>query len=264
VSSGTPEQAFETYLEEAIGTPFSGWDFTQITAAGRMLEAPLRWNYYNVVLPWLRSAETMLDMGTGGGEVFARFAPLPRHTYASEQHRPNVAIARERLEPLGVTVVEVGPQDNENNQSLPFGNEFFDLILSRHEAYSPAELTRILKPGGTFITQQVGSMSVLSLRQFLTERDETVEAWNLNHAARELESAGFSILDQQEDTRFYRFYDVGAVAYFMKAIPWIIEDFSIERYRGRLWDLHLRIQRDGFYDTPQHRFIIVAQNRKTG
>ena len=146
MSNRKPEQTFEAYLREADGTLFSGWDFTHITATGRMLEAPFKWNYYNVVLPWLRAAETMLDMGTGGGEVLSRFAPLPNHAYATEQHSPNVAVARERLEPLGVTIVEVGPQDNENNQRLPFSKEFFDLIISRHEAYSPAELMRILRP----------------------------------------------------------------------------------------------------------------------
>ena len=100
-----------------------------------MVQAPVKWNYYNVVLPRLSEAETMLDMGTGGGEVLSGFAPLPPNTYATEQHRPNVKIAREILEPLGVRVIEIEEEESPPfNADLPFADEFFDLIISRHEA----------------------------------------------------------------------------------------------------------------------------------
>ncbi|HEY33548.1 MAG TPA: class I SAM-dependent methyltransferase [Dehalococcoidia bacterium] len=250
---------FETYLEEARNVPFIGWNFEYLTKTGRMVEAPVKWNYYNIVLPYLLKAETMLDMGTGGGEVLSRFPSLPQNTFATEQYKPNVAVARERLEPLGVKVFEIQEEEPPFNSNLPFDNKFFDLIINRHEAYYPGELMRILKSEGIFITQQVGSINALSLRQFLTDKDETTANWNLQSAVEELKSAGFNILEQQEDIQFYRFYDVGAVAYFMKAIPWIIGDFTIDKYKGRLWELHIQIQENGFYDTPLHRFIVVAQ-----
>jgi SAM-dependent methyltransferase len=256
------KKTFEAYLEEAAGAPFSGWNFEYIARTGRMIEAPVKWNYYNVLLPYLSNAETMLDMGTGGGEVLSLFQHLPPVTYATEQYKPNVAVARKRLEPLGVKVFEIEEEKEPPfNASLPFSDEFFDLVINRHEAYYPQELIRILKPGGVFITQQVGSVSVINLRQFLTEKSETVSNWNLKSAVEELESAGFQIITQQEDIQFYRFYDIGAVAYFMKVIPWIIEDFTIDKYKDRLWELHIQIQASGFYDTPLHRFIVVAQKR---
>lgn len=255
------EEMFETYLEQARNTPFSGWNFEYLTKTGRMVEAPVKWNYYNIVLPYLLRAETMLDMGTGGGEVLSGFQPLPPGTYATEQYRPNIPVARERLEPLGAKVVEIKEEHPPYNTNLPFDDEFFDLIINRHEAYYPRELMRILKSEGMFITQQVGSISVLNLRQFLNRKDETIANWNLEYALNELKSVGFNILEQQEDIQFYRFYDIGAIAYFMKAIPWIIEDFKIDKYKGRLWELHIRIQENGFYDTLLHRFIAVAQKR---
>jgi len=256
----TLKKTFEVYLEEAARTPFSGWNFEYITRTGRMLEEPLKWNYYNVVLPYISQAETMLDMGTGGGEVLSGFQPLPPVTFATEQYKPNVAVARERLEPLGVKVFEIEEEKEPPfNASLPFDDEFFDLIISRHEAYYPRELMRILKHEGMFITQQVGSIGVINLRQFLTEKDETVSNWNLNFAVEELKSAGFQIPERQEDIQFYRFYDIGAVVYLLKSIPWIIEDFTIDKYQDRLWELHIQIQENGFYDTPLHRFIVEAQ-----
>jgi len=251
---------FEAYLEQAGRAPFAGWNFEYLTRTNRMVEAPLGWNYYNVVLPWLSKAKTLLDMGTGGGEELSRFSPLPPNTYATEQYKPNVKVAKERLEPLGVKVVEMEEEKNPPyNASLPFSNGFFDLIINRHEAYYPPELMRILKPGGCFITQQVGAMSLTSLKRFLIEKAGTVKDWNLKSATEELKSVGFTIVQQQEDIQFYRFYDIGAIVYLLKAIPWIIEDFSIERYRDKLWELHVKISEKGFYDTPLHRFIIVAR-----
>jgi SAM-dependent methyltransferase len=260
MSGTTLEDMFETYLEQAKNTPFTGWNFECLTKTGRVVEAPVKWNYYNMVLPYLLKAETMLDMGTGGGEVLSTFRPLPPNTYATEQYKPNVAVARERLEPLGVKVFEIEEEKEPPfNASLPFDDGFFDLTINRHEAYYPGELMRILKPEGIFVTQQVGNKNVLSLKHFLTQGKGAVLNWNLESAVQELESARFHILEQQEDIQFYRFYDVGAVAYFMKAIPWIIDDFEIDKYRDQLWELHIQIQENGFYDTPLHRFIIVAQ-----
>lgn len=253
-------EMFEAYLEQAEKTPFSGWNFEYIIATNRMVETPLKWNYYNVVLPWVSKAKTLLDLGTGGGEVLSGFSPLPAITCATEQYKPNVEVAKKKLEPLGVKVVEIEEEDSPPyNKALPFAGEFFDLIIDRHEAYYPPELVRILKPGGIFITQQVGSLTNLNLIQFLTEEAKTASNWNLKSAVAELEEAGFSIIQQQEDIQFYRFYDIGAIAYLLIAIPWTIENFSIEKYRDRLWELHLRISENGCYDVPQHRFIIVAR-----
>ncbi len=252
---------FEELIEEATSTPFTGWDFGYLTKTGRVVEAPRRWNYYNMVRPWLEPANTVLDMGTGGGEILSRFRPLPESTYATESHQPNIQIARKRLEPLGVQVVDLKEQKHPPfNADLPFEDNFFDRIINRHEGYAPAELLRILKKEGKFITQQVGSLNALNLRQFLMDKTATVLSnWNLHSAVSELGSKGFRVIAQMEEVKYVRFYDVGAVAYYLKAIPFIIRGFTIEKYRDRLWGLHKRIHRDGYYDAMNHRFIIVAE-----
>jgi SAM-dependent methyltransferase len=258
----TLRELFDSYLKQAEEASFSGWDFSYITESGRAAEAPLKWNYYNVALPYLRKAKTMLDMGTGGGEVLSRFQPLPPITYATEQYHPNVAVAKARLEPLGGKVFEIEEKKEPSlnfNKSLPFENNFFDLVIDRHEVYYPPELKRILKPCGVFITQQVANANCLNLKQFFLGKPVTLGNWNLKSAVDELVAAGFDIIEQQEDIQFFRFYDVGAVAYFYKAIPWDVPDFSIDKYRDTLWEMHLRITRDGYFDTPQHRILIVAR-----
>ena len=178
----------------------------------------------------------------------------------TEQYKPNITVAKERLEPLGVKVIEIEKENSPPyNMNLPFEDEFFDLIINRHEAYYPKELGRILKKGGAFITQQIGSFNLLNMKQLLSEKSETVSNWNLKSAVEELESAGFHILVQQEGIQTCRFYDIGAIIYLLMAAPWTIEDFSIDKYRDKLWKLQVRINSSGFYDTPQHRFIVLAQ-----
>jgi SAM-dependent methyltransferase len=262
---GYIKESFEAYLKEAEEASFSGWDFSLITQKNRMVEAPLKWSYYHLVLLHLRGVGAMLDMGTGGGEILSTFQPLPPVTYATEQYHPNVSIARKKLKPLGVKVFEIEEEKEPPfNSELPFKDEFFDLIINRHEAYYPPELIRILKPGGMFITQQVGSLNNKTLVQFFLSKTIPLSNWNLKSAVDELTAAGFKIIKQQEDIQHYRFYDIGAIVYFLKVIPWILgdftkEDFTVARYRDKLWELHVKISEDGYYDTPRHRFIVIAR-----
>ncbi len=257
----TSKELFQKYLQDAETTPFSGWNFEHLTETHRMIEAPLGWNYYNVIFPWLSASETMLDMGTGGGEVLSRFKPLPAYTYATESYRPNISVAKKRLEPLGVKVIELREEKHPPfNRNLPFDDDVFDLTINRHEGYSPSELLRILKSGKKFITQQVGSLTVLNLRQsLLNTAIEKIANWNLQSAVSELESAGFEIPYQQEEISYMRFYDIGAIAYYLKAIPWIIDGFTVKKYKDQLWKLHDHIHRDGYYDIINHKFVIIAE-----
>ena len=39
---------------------------------------------------------------------------------------------------------------------MPFSSETFDIILNRHGSFHAGELFRLLKPGGIFLTEQVG------------------------------------------------------------------------------------------------------------
>lgn len=247
-------QAFEALLKDAEA-PFEGWDFSLVSGTERMQTAPWGWSYASVILPYVRSATAMLDMGTGGGEFLAKLRPLPEATVATEGYQPNISVARARLEPLGVTVCEI----REDNQ-LPLEDERFDLIINRHEAYDPDEVLRVVKPGGSFITQQVGGADDLDLNRLLGADDHNPYAhWTADYAARELQRHSWTIDDQREDFTFTRYFDVGAIVYYLKAIPWQIKDFTVESYRDALWGVHQRIQREGYVDVRNHRFLIMAR-----
>ncbi|MFT3891767.1 MAG: hypothetical protein QM730_09060 [Anaerolineales bacterium] len=110
---------FEQLINEALKQEFSGWDFRYL--ANRWNEASLSWEYPKIVRSHIKPEFCMLDMDTGGGEMLSSFMPLPKNTYATEGYPPNVPIARNRLKPLGVKVIQVWGDD-----ILPFENDYFD------------------------------------------------------------------------------------------------------------------------------------------
>jgi hypothetical protein len=244
---------FDWLLEEAK-VPFEGWDFSYVGKTGRLKEAPLSWNYTGLVMRKLPEIGSLLDMGTGGGEFLSMLKPLPAQTYATEGYKPNVAVAKGRLEPLGITVVEADGED-----ALPFADEFFDLIINRHESFDAAEVFRIAKTGASFLTQQVGGENDLLLNRLLgAPIPEEYLHWNADYAVKQLKEAGFAIEDCREEMVPTRFYDVGAVVYYLRAVPWQIPDFSLENYADGLWEMHCRMEKDGYIDIPSHRFLVAA------
>ncbi|HDR3888710.1 TPA: class I SAM-dependent methyltransferase [Bacillus cereus] len=244
---------FLTLLERAK-TNFSGWDFSFISETGRMKSEPLSWSYGSTAFQLMLRAKSMLDMGTGGGEFLSMLQPFPPTIYATEGYAPNVPIARKKLEPLGVTVVEVT-----DDTVLPFQDGQFDLIVNQHESYSASAVKRILSTNGTFLTQQVGGLDCAELNeQFGTPLNSEFSSWSLKTACNELKENGFTILEAKEEFPLQRFYDVGAVVYYLQAIPWQIPDFTVESYNEELYRIHEIILQKGYFDVKQHRFIIKA------
>jgi SAM-dependent methyltransferase len=251
----TDSTSFEALLAEATSQKFSGWDFSFMDGSWR--ENPPTWDYRGLVLARCERAVSLLDMGTGGGEFLASLPHLPADTSATEGYPPNLPIARRLLEPLGVHVEPPLPSGR-----LPFADGRFDLVINRHEAYSATEVQRVLRPGGRFLTQQVGGRDNTRLNELLGARGTRQYGdWDLQHAARELESAGLRITDAGEEFPETVFADVGAVVYYLKAVPWQIEGFTVDKYRGPLLALHEMIQADGGLVVTSHRFIIEAERR---
>lgn len=251
----TSDELFDFLIAEAEAH-FSGWDFSYI--ADREAQAPLRWSYVSEALLRVRKSKAVLDMDTGGGEMFSYFAPFPPVAYATEAYAPNIPIARKCLEPLGVDVI---PLKEEQPRQLPFEAGTFDLVLNRHGYYWEPELYRILQPGGSFITQQVGDRNDIGIRELLGApgAGANIEWADLAEAAANLKAAGFRIIKQLEDIYPQRFYDIGAIVYQLKAVPWQIPNFSVERYFEQLKSIHEKIRQDGYVDVLEHRFFIIAE-----
>ena len=249
-------RSFERSIEEAITQPFSGWDFSYLD--GRMVSEELPWDYAALAKSRLASAGSLLDMGTGGGEALADLAPLPRIAFASEAYLPNLKTAANRLRPLGVHVVAVDSQE----AFLPFRQSSFALVINRHESFTPAALSRILAPGGIFLTQQVGGRDNIQLNEFLQEevQFEYID-WSCQAAVDSLQQAGFEILRQEEVFPQVVFKDFTAVLFYLRVIEWQIADFSVQRYEKRLLDIYRLMDEEGEFRTRSHRFLIEARKK---
>ncbi len=247
------KELFEKLVDEAWKHEFSGWDFSFIH--GRMVESAPSWDYRQIVLDRIKDAKSLLDLDTGGGEFFSTLQPFPPETCATEGYPPNVAIAKSRLEPLGVKVV-----DTHAMTQLPFGENSFDLVINRHGGLLASEFRRILKPGGRFITQQVGGRNCVRLNEALQAQPDFLSSvWTMELAARQLEDGGLRIVERKEEFPKTEFKDIGAVVYYLKAISWQVSDFSIEKYYDQLGEIHNIIQETGKFSVEQHRFYIEAQ-----
>jgi SAM-dependent methyltransferase len=211
---------FDDWMRDAAA-PFEGWDFSYLD--GRLVEDAPPWDYVALAKAAVAGARDILDIATGGGEVFASLAPFPGRATAVEGHVPNLAVARRRLEPLGIPVFQ-----GNTRSGMPFEDASFDLVLNRHGGFRVAEMHRILKPGGVFLTQQVGGDNLADLTQvFGTNLPYPDNILAQVRAA--LTALGFEVRRAEEWRGPVTFADVGAVVYFLKAIPWVVRGFDVVR-----------------------------------
>jgi len=246
------EELVETWKREE-SQPFTGWDFSYLD--GRMLEDQPPWDYLARAAELMRKSSAVLDMGTGGGE---RLLELQEHwpdkVVVTEDYPPNFKLARERLEPLGVRVENV-PLSRDG--VLPLADGEFDLVLNRHSGLNCAEVARILAPLGVFLTQQIhGLWAQGLLAGFDAEPqwpDETPSFY-----VPQLEKAGLAISKLEEWQGKLAFTDVGAVVYYLRAVPWLVPGFSVDTHVDSLLGLQRQIEKTGQLVFAARKYLIEA------
>jgi SAM-dependent methyltransferase len=246
--SEVEKEPFDALIREAESHPVGGWDFSWL--GDRMETSPLPWDFKQIVDRHARQSPDLLDMGTGGGEWLASLPYRPPRTVATESWEPNVSVAANRLQPLGVDVLKVEPTPNNIDQleqaaspRLPFANSSFHLVINRHESFVPSEIERVLTPGGRFLTQQIGDGIYADFCSLVGATPPKSKPWLLAEAIRQVEAAGLHVGDSAATDQTVTFRDVGALAWYLRMIPWTVRDFSIATYRERLADLHERTSR---------------------
>ncbi len=263
---------FDQLLAEAVAAPFSGWDFSWLEGR-RVEEGETGWDYEERARKRVQTAASLLDLGTGGGERLSQLGPFPPRSFATEAYGPNVPIATRLLQPLGVTVVQThpgihdsrGPQPDGSfsERRLPFPDDYFELVLAHSSAFCPAEVFRVLRPGGTLLTAQGAPSLSPTLAEVLEgpvpEWAKEGQGWDIDAT---LDAAGFETVERLDVFPKTTYRDIGAVVYVLRAVPWTITDFTIEHYRERLYRLHLQIKREGGFTVQGHQRLF--EMRKPG
>ena len=223
----TTEELKTIWKREENCAFIQGWDFSHLK--GRYEEENrLPWDYEAIIRSALKDEMKLLDYDTGGGEFLLSL----HHPY-------------------------------ENTSHIPFDDESFDIIINRHGDFYPPEIGRLLKPGGLFITQQVGSDNDRELVEMvLPDAEKPFSHANLREQRSGFSDAGFEILQAEEAFGPIAFYDVGAFVWFARIIEWEFPGFSVDRCFERLLQLQKTVERDGKIVGTTHRYLIVA--RKSG
>lgn len=113
---------------------------------------------------------------------------------------------------------------------------------------------------GCFITQQVGWQNCMELNRFLQKEPLSQSAISyFPKKVQQIGETGFQILDQREAFPTLTFLDITGIVFYLKVISWQIKDFSIEKYRDRLYQLYQIIGREGGFEVKQHRYLLEAK-----
>lgn len=240
-------------LIEELQKNFVGWNFEYLK--DRMAGEPLPWDFDQLVRDHLNATSQLLDMGTGGGERLARYGHRNQLTAVTEGWDKNFRYLEETLAPKGVEVRFVKEDDQ-----LAFADERFDLVTNAHESFSSTEVFRVLKPGGFFLTQQVGDLNGLQLASRLLpgyrHRDFN---FHLNVVRSELEKVGFKFHFADEWFPQQVFLDMEALVYYCRTIPWEFPDFEVEKHFSQLLSFEDELTRHGKIMNQQHRFVLIAE-----
>lgn len=249
------DQHIAHWLEEERIAHIHGWDFSHIDGRYKE-EGDLPWDYRTEILRHLRPEHRILDIDTGGGEFLLSLKHPARLTAATENYPPNVALCRETLTPLGV---DFRPASGRG--PLPFDDAAFDLVINRHGDFNLKEIYRVLRPGGLFITQQVGAENDRALVEQLLPAPPPppFPEQYLSIVQEQCLATGFTVLAAQEAFRPIRFFDVGALVWFARIIEWEFPSFSVESCLPQLQRLQHCLEEGRPIEGDIHRFFLIAQ-----
>ncbi len=251
---------FEELIEEASAVDVAGWDFSWLE--GRATEERPLWGYQKLMGEKIGRSAFTLDIQTGGGEVLAGVPQkASKAMVATESWPPNLRRAQQNLRGKGVIVVA-----DEDEPPLPFADGTFDLVTSRHPVTAHwDEIARVLAPGGTYFSQQVGPDSGHDVYDFFLGPQPLGQSGREpDLALAEAEAAGLEVVNLQAAELRMEFFDVGAMVYFLRKVIWFVPDFTVEKYRDRLVALHERIQARGPFIAYSRRFLIEARKPDRG
>ena len=244
----------ESWKQEESIAHIHGWDFSHIE--GRYTEPDaLPWDYRKIILRHLKPEMRLLDIDTGGGEFLLSLNHPYNRTAATENYPPNVKLCCEVLLPLGIDFIPAC-----GNGPLPFESCSFDMVIDRHGDFCAEEICRVLKPGGLFITQQVGAENDRELVWLLCgETPLPFPEQYLNITSRKFRDAGYQILTELEAFRPIRFYDVGALVWFARIIQWEFPDFSVDTHLEGLKKAQRILETTDCIEGTTHRFFLLTQ-----
>ena len=232
-----------------------GWDFSAVRDA----RDPVPWEYEDVVRRYLRPADRVLDCGTGGGERFLALRDAYTWGLGVDPDPSMVETARAHAAAADAQHVNFA---RGRAEALPVGDASVDVVLNRHANVNVAETLRVLRPGGLFLTQQVGLNNLNAIctimgcgpgGEYAHDPQETI--YRLADAFR---AQGGTVLAIAEYDVAYYFLDVASLLFLLQGVG-IPVDFDLDTH----WPQVLEIVRSSTVPcgirSNEHRELLIVR-----
>ena len=233
-----------------------GWDFSRINIS----YDPIPWNYSNIVRAYLKPTDRVLDIGTGGGEIFLSLAPYLSEGIGIDDSPTMIETAKRNQSKLAVRNIEFIEMDA---NSLQFEASEFDVVLLRHLRVYVNEIVQVLQPGGYFITQMVGKRTS---KNFLEAFGWTSESFGsdwwqpVGELAPQFQEKGCRIVAQGEYDVKYWFKDMASFMFWIMSVPWP-EDIELEKRWQNINRILETSTTNRGIETNEHRGLLIVQKQ---
>jgi SAM-dependent methyltransferase len=251
------EPTFAELIAEGDAVPLEGWDFSWFD--GRATEERPPWGYARLLAGRLERASAVLDLQTGGGEVTSsalrECGRPPGLLAATDSWPPNADLAAAALAPFGGSVHLI-----DDAAALPLASGTFDLVVSRHPTRVIwPEIARVLQPGGSYFSQQVGAGTNRELTDFMMGPQPVNPGRSAGVVSQQAQAAGLEVTDLREQALRVEFFDVAAVVHFLRKVLWTVPGFSVAAYAGPLARMHEHIRARGSFVCHSQRMLLEAR-----
>ncbi|MBQ9792305.1 MAG: class I SAM-dependent methyltransferase [Clostridia bacterium] len=140
-----------------------GWNFTKLNI---QTEQDVNFNYYEEVAKNINENTVMLDIGCGSADKSSIY-------FKNAKKIIQIDIEEEMLKKAKANVIKNAEKDaykfelgiGNGYEKLPYQNQTFDLVVSRHCGANMQEVFRVLKKGGKFISQDIDKYDCWALKQ---------------------------------------------------------------------------------------------------
>ncbi|MEM7117625.1 MAG: class I SAM-dependent methyltransferase, partial [Chloroflexota bacterium] len=226
----------------------------------RAERTPHPWDYIDVVCKYLKPTDRVLDVGTGGGEVFLSLAPYFAEGVGVDQNPMMIKTAERNKLARSIDNVSLRQMEAAD---LQFEAASFDVVLAKHLHVYVSEMLRVLRPGGYFITQLVGKRTSLNmLDAFGWTPDSFGPDWWQTAAglAEEFRAHNCHIMAQAEFDVPYWFQDVESLLFFIMAVPWP-ERIELDKHWQNINHILEHSQTEKGIQTNEHYGLLIVQKR---
>jgi SAM-dependent methyltransferase len=231
-----------------------GWDFSRV----HIERAAVLWEYVDVVRSYLKSTDHVLDIGTGGGEIFLSLAPSFSEGIGVDHNPAMVETAQRNKSAMSIDNISLKMMEGND---LRFDVDEFDIVLQRHSRVYVSEIVRVLRPGGYFITQTVGKRSSLYFLDAFgwTPASFGPDWWqSVAELADQFREHDCHIIVQAEYNVPYWFKDVESFMLWFMAVPWP-EAIELDKHWQNINRILETCQTERGIETNEHRGLLVVQ-----